>query len=934
MKTPPASLRYPVVSAAFAGVLATLPLSLPAAGTFTWNGATNGGWATVGNATQTTNWVGNVTITSDNQTDLIFNTTTKTLATAGSGSFIGSSRTVRSLSYGSGINANIATSFNFFNSTAANLTMAADTGNASITVDSGATGSITLGAANSVGSAWGALVLSSSLDVVHNGSGQLIFNRAVTGSGALTKTGTGTLVFSSNATSANTYSGLTTVSGGTLSLSKTANLDAIAGNVLVNGTGTLSLAAAGQIKDTSNIEVAAGTFALGANAETVNGVKLSGGNITGTSGVLTSTTAYDLQSGTITAILAGAAGATKSTAGTVTLSGSNTFTGTLAINNGTLIASGTANATISDVNNASSINLGGGTLQINSNGLAKTYATAPIVVSAASTLAWNNTSNSTSAILAISGAGSFAINSNLTVQNISANTTAANQFNISRALTGNGTLFIETYNDIQSINSVFTPGRIQLQGNSTGFNGNIVISKGTLQLSGVTGTNLLGNGSLTIGTTDSSIGAGLSFNTSSDQTITNTIIVNRGGFRGIKNNSSGGAFNISLNGGITLNGDLTVDQGLDSGRTFTLGGNIGGSGNLTIARPLTTTGTNAASKAVITGNNSYTGNTNIESDANLEINSASGNGIGDTSAVRLTGANATLTLTTAETIGSLASSGSVGTLVLNNNLTTGGNNQSTNYGGNSTGAGSLTKVGSGTMTLSGVNGYTGATNVNEGTLIVSGSIASTSTNIAPGAVLTFTGSASAGNISIGSGASFALGTAGTAGAVTINGGTLTGAGTVGSLAFTGSSAFSPGNSPGTVTLADGGSLTMSSGTVSNFEITSSLFTPGSYDLVIGTAGGAAESVAFDGILNLVFTGTGYSVSATAVKLFDVDSYSGSFSAINVTGLDAGLVATFNSSTGYVSIAAIPEPSSIAVLAGFGALVFVSYRRRRQVVKAA
>ena len=37
---------------------------------------------------------------------------------------------------------------------------------------------------------------------------------------------------------------------------------------------------------------------------------------------------------------------------------------------------------------------------------------------------------------------------------------------------------------------------------------------------------------------------------------------------------------------------------------------------------------------------------------------------------------------------------------------------------NISGAGSLTKLGSGTLTLNGTNGYTGGTNVNAGTLVV------------------------------------------------------------------------------------------------------------------------------------------------------------------------------------------------------------------------
>ena len=44
----------------------------------------------------------------------------------------------------------------------------------------------------------------------------------------------------------------------------------------------------------------------------------------------------------------------------------------------------------------------------------------------------------------------------------------------------------------------------------------------------------------------------------------------------------------------------------------------------------------------------------------------------------------------------------------------------------------LTKVGSGTMTMSGINGYTGATSVNGGTLLVTGSLANTAVAVGNG----------------------------------------------------------------------------------------------------------------------------------------------------------------------------------------------------------
>ncbi|MCU0791728.1 MAG: autotransporter-associated beta strand repeat-containing protein [Opitutaceae bacterium] len=101
-----------------------------------------------------------------------------------------------------------------------------------------------------------------------------------------------------------------------------------AGTLLRNGTGSGALAILG------------GLFDLNAGNRTAPSVTLDGGSIinsTGTSAqYLNASTLYDLRSGTVSARLAGTAALVKSGAGTVFLTGANTFTGGTTIQAGEL----------------------------------------------------------------------------------------------------------------------------------------------------------------------------------------------------------------------------------------------------------------------------------------------------------------------------------------------------------------------------------------------------------------------------------------------------------------------------------------------------------------------------------------------------------------------------------------------------------------------
>ena len=125
-------------------------------------------------------------------------------------------------------------------------------------------------------------------------------------------------------------------------------------------SGTLALAGAGRLADASQLVVNGGAFDLGGLADTVAGVRQTGGAIV--NGTLISTTAFDMQAGTVSAALAGAVGLNKTTSGTTTLTGANAYTGITTVGDGVL-ALGAFNERLANVSrvvvNGGTFDLGG-----------------------------------------------------------------------------------------------------------------------------------------------------------------------------------------------------------------------------------------------------------------------------------------------------------------------------------------------------------------------------------------------------------------------------------------------------------------------------------------------------------------------------------------------------------------------------------------------
>ncbi len=99
--------------------------------------------------------------------------------------------------------------------------------------------------------------------------GTATFSGIVSGAGTLNKTGAGTVTLSG--ASANTFTGMTTVSAGTLQLDKTAGTDALAGDVTVNSGAVLLISASNQVNDSSAVSLSGGTITRGSGVSEVFG---------------------------------------------------------------------------------------------------------------------------------------------------------------------------------------------------------------------------------------------------------------------------------------------------------------------------------------------------------------------------------------------------------------------------------------------------------------------------------------------------------------------------------------------------------------------------------------------------------------------------------------------------------------------------------------
>lgn len=418
--------------------------------------------------------------------------------------------------------------------------------------------------------------------------------------------------------------------------------------------------------------------------------------------------------GTLTSIIGiGAGTITKQDAGTWILSGVNTYTGITTINGGTLkAANSTALGTAASGVSISS----GGIFDINGYNL---------------------------------GTKAFTLNGGTLINNGGACTQAIQKLTVTANsyIGGNGRWDVRN-NGLSDAGVTINNGitLTKQDANEIFFVNVPVVNNGSLVINA--GNQLLENGSATSGTgtyTINATGALGLIAWGSGVNLTNNVIVNSGTI--FSNNNTGG--NSLISGVVSITGTVTINSSVD----FSVSGIISGTGAITKSGVGTLT---------LSGSNTYTGTTTITA-GKLKLG-ASGV-IPNASAVTI---NGTLDMNTfSETVGSISGSGTIDNIsgAGTPTLTCGGDNATTTYSGtiqNTTGILSITKAGSGTLTLSGGNNltYDGATSVSVGTLILvdCGALATGSSpasfDISSGAVLEF--NANSNTLSLGSTA--ALGT--------------------------------------------------------------------------------------------------------------------------------------------------------------------------------
>ncbi|MDC1166259.1 autotransporter-associated beta strand repeat-containing protein [Candidatus Pelagibacter sp.] len=548
--------------------------------------------------------------------------------------------------------------------------------------------------------------------------------------GSIIKTGSASLTLSGT----NTYSGSTTINAGTISVASSANLGATPGsadadNIIFNG-GTLNTTA---------------DFTLGAK----KGITMTGaGTIDIDAGTTLTYAGSITDSGTLT----------KAGTGTLSLSGSSDNSG------GILVSAGK----IEIGNNAS---LGTGTITLNGGTLSSDSRTArtldeAIAISSNSilgdatntgkiTLSGNSTFSGTNTLTANSDielSGSVDLGSATQTFSVDSGKIATLSGAISSGAiskSGDGSLIISADNDYAS---------------------GTTVSTGTLRVSG---SGDLGTGSLTIG-------ASGTLDLRNTLAVASLEISGAGSGNRITNGDADGTTaNLTVSGTSTLNGAVNTDGTQTYSGTTTLGSDVSLTGS-TVSLAAISGGTNALA---ISGNLYLSGAASSLTTLSVSGTSDIGADVTTTGTQSYTG---TTTVSASSTL--IGTEISAAAIALNDDLEIRNSSNST-LASVISGTGALTKSGSGTLTLRGVNTFDGDLTVSAGTLYA-GLAADSGNQVIENNVI-------------------------------VSGGTLSGGATIGGNVTVATANLAPGNSIGTLTIDGNVTLGDNSTTTIEFNDTTS-----------------------------------------------------------------------------------------------------------------
>ncbi len=457
---------------------------------------------------------------------------------------------------------------------------------------------LTVSADNNLGSTSGTLILNTG--TLQN-TANFITNRAITlngnhgtfqtdadltvagvidGTGALLKLGTGTLVLSAQ----NTYGFNTVIRGGVLSVSSSSNLGAFNNSVVISGA---TLQNTRPITTSRHILLANGTFQTDADL-TLRGL-IDGSTLN------------------------------KQGAGTLILSGDNTYTG------GTTIAAGTLQ--LGDGGTTGSIQG-----DVANNGTLAFTLTAANDISGAGTL-----SQQGSGTLILSGNNTYSGSTTVSAGTLQVGNGGTTGSLGTGAVTNNAALVFNRSGTLTAANDISGTGSLDKQGAGTlvlsganTYTGGTTISAGTLQV---------GNGGATGSITGNVLNnAALVFNRSNAYTAANPI-------SGTGTLTQAGAGNLILSGANTYGGatgvnagTLSVNGSITSATTVNSGGTLGGNGtvgNVNVASGGTLAPGNSIGTLTVNGNLTFAPGSvyRVETDA-----------AGNADRVNVVGAPGTLTI--------------------------------------------------------------------------------------------------------------------------------------------------------------------------------------------------------------------------------------------------------------------------------------------------